>query len=199
MANDVDSGGHNKLDARDGRLPGRRETRPFQPSMPGLLLVDNLLRPIYLNQEAAQILAYPEAARDSDSLKHHVKEKIRAVFTSDGSSLLAEFISGRRRYLCRKFSVASSSTTSLPEGAVAILLERSRPQFDGARIAAQFHLSQREKETMELLVHGFTSKEIAHRMHISPNTVKAFLRLIMVKMSVSTRSGLVARVFAANL
>jgi len=62
-------------------------------------------------------------------------------------------------------------------------------------VAAQFRLSQRERETMELLVRGFTSKEIAHRMRISPNTVKAFLRLIMVKMNVTTRSGLVARVF----
>jgi subtilase family serine protease len=34
---------------------------------------------------------------------------------------------------------------------------------------------------------------------ITMNTVKAFLRLIMVKMSVTTRSGLVARVFAGSL
>jgi DNA-binding CsgD family transcriptional regulator len=198
VANDADNA-LNKLEACEERLAGRRETRPFQPSMPGLLLVDDSLQPIYLNHEAVQILAYPEASRDGDSFDRHVKEKIRSAFTSDGSSLRAEFISGRRRYLCRKFPLASSSTASLQEGAVAILLERNKPQFDGSLIAAQFHLSQREKETMELLVHGFTSKEIAHRMHISPNTVKAFLRLIMVKMSVTTRSGLVARVFAGSL
>jgi DNA-binding CsgD family transcriptional regulator len=44
------------------------------------------------------------------------------------------------------------------------------------------------------LLQGLTSKEIAARMSISPNTVKAFLRLVMVKMGVSTRSGIVGRV-----
>jgi DNA-binding CsgD family transcriptional regulator len=153
----------------------------------------------YLNHEAVQILAYPEASRHSESFERHIKEKIRPVFASDGATLLTEFISGRRRYLCRRFPVASSPATTAREGAVAILLERSNPQFDGARVAVQFHLSQRERETLELLIHGFTSKEIADRMRISPNTVKAFLRLIMVKMSVTTRSGLVARVFAGSL
>ena len=40
---------------------------------------------------------------------------------------------------------------------------------------------------------GLTSKEIAVRMKISPNTVKAFLRLVMVKMKVSTRSGIAGK------
>ena len=31
-------------------------------------------------------------------------------------------------------------------------------------------------------------------MHISPNTVKAFLRLVMVKMDVSTRSGIIGKI-----
>jgi LuxR family transcriptional regulator, regulator of acetate metabolism len=55
-------------------------------------------------------------------------------------------------------------------------------------------LTQREKETVELLIQGLTSKEIATRMKISPNTVKAFLRIVMVKMGVSTRSGILGKV-----
>jgi DNA-binding CsgD family transcriptional regulator len=42
---------------------------------------------------------------------------------------------------------------------------------------------------------GLTSKEVATRMNISPNTVTAFLRLIMVKMGVTTRSGIVGKLF----
>jgi DNA-binding CsgD family transcriptional regulator len=34
-------------------------------------------------------------------------------------------------------------------------------------------------------------------MAISPNTVKAFLRMIMVKMGVSTRSAIVGKAFTA--
>jgi DNA-binding CsgD family transcriptional regulator len=46
---------------------------------------------------------------------------------------------------------------------------------------------------VEFLLEGFTSKEIAERMKISPNTVKAFIRLVMVKMGVSTRSGIIGK------
>ena len=48
-------------------------------------------------------------------------------------------------------------------------------------------------------MHGFTSKEIAARMKISPNTVKAFLRLIMLKLRVSTRSGIVGRILESHV
>jgi DNA-binding CsgD family transcriptional regulator len=47
---------------------------------------------------------------------------------------------------------------------------------------------------VEYLIQGLTSKEIAVRMNISPNTVKAFLRLVMVKMKVSTRSGIAGKI-----
>jgi len=40
---------------------------------------------------------------------------------------------------------------------------------------------------------GLTSKEIAQRMQVSPNTVKVFLRSIMNKMSVCTRSGILGK------
>jgi len=48
-----------------------------------------------------------------------------------------------------------------------------------------------------LLMDGLTSKEIAVRMNVTPNTVKTFVRLIMSKMAVSTRSGIVGKIFAA--
>ncbi len=39
-----------------------------------------------------------------------------------------------------------------------------------------------------------SSKEIANRMNVSPNTVKAFLRLIMTKMGVSSRSEVMRKI-----
>jgi DNA-binding CsgD family transcriptional regulator len=63
-----------------------------------------------------------------------------------------------------------------------------------AEISARFGLTMRECETVQFLLEGFTSKEIASRMKISPNTVKAFIRLVMVKTGVSTRSGIIGRI-----
>ena len=41
---------------------------------------------------------------------------------------------------------------------------------------------------------GLTSKEIAKRMRISPHTVKTFLGLVLIKMGVATRSGIIAKI-----
>ena len=47
---------------------------------------------------------------------------------------------------------------------------------------------------MTYLLQGLSSKEIANRMNVSPNTVKAFLRLIMIKTGVSSRSAVVGKI-----
>jgi DNA-binding CsgD family transcriptional regulator len=62
----------------------------------------------------------------------------------------------------------------------------------------KFHITDREQQVLQFLLEGLTSKEIADRMKISPNTVKAFLRLIMMKMGVSTRSGIVGKAMTSD-
>ena len=108
-------------------------------------------------------------------------------------------------HICRCISfghaVSNYPATSQPAvpghsgGLLIVILERK--SNDTAKIdevSERFGLTAREKETVEYLLQGLTSKEIAQRMNISPNTVKAFLRLVMVKMDVSTRSGIIGRI-----
>jgi DNA-binding CsgD family transcriptional regulator len=61
-------------------------------------------------------------------------------------------------------------------------------------LVQQFKLTPREREALLLVAEGLTSKEIACRMNISTHTVRAFLHLIMIKLGVSTRSGIVGKV-----
>jgi DNA-binding CsgD family transcriptional regulator len=75
-----------------------------------------------------------------------------------------------------------------------MLERRSNEAVKINEISERFGLTAREQETVQHLLEGLTSKEIAQRMKISPNTVKAFLRLVMVKMNVSTRSGIIGRI-----
>ena len=63
----------------------------------------------------------------------------------------------------------------------------------------EFHLTHREQEVLGLLIMGLTNKEIADRMGISANTVKGFVRLVMLKMGTSGRSGIVAKVLLRAL
>jgi DNA-binding CsgD family transcriptional regulator len=160
------------------------------------LLVDASLNPVYVNAEAVQILTYPQPLTELAALDRYLSEKIRSQLPEDPFSpnlpLSAEFMSGRRQYLCRVLPVQCRS--EVPSHAAAVLLERSAQSFiDVAQAAAEFHLSCREQETVAHLLQGLTSKEIALRMDISPHTVKTYVRLVMIKMGVATRSGVVGK------
>jgi DNA-binding CsgD family transcriptional regulator len=77
---------------------------------------------------------------------------------------------------------------------LAVYLEREQSVHAAVtQAASEYGLTNREHEVLKEIAVGLTSKEIAERMNISPNTVKAFLRMIMLKMGVSTRSGVIAK------
>lgn len=169
-------------------------------SAQGLLLLDCRLRPVAYNSAALRILTFPAEPEGIRQLALFVTDKIRSSLLRGGSSdhpaFVPEYKSGRRSYGCRFFRLdchgAESAKTSSPS--FCVLLERlSSGEAALVCTARQFDLTTRECETVALLLEGLTSKEIATRMSISPNTVKAFLRLVMLKMDVSTRSGIVGK------
>ena len=81
---------------------------------------------------------------------------------------------------------------------IALLFERQpSTTFSLKRqIWKEFELTERQSQTVELLLQGMTTKEIAQSMNISSNTVKTYLRLIMAKMRVTTRAGIVGKILA---
>ena len=173
-----------------------------KPSAGGMLLLNASLMPLYVNREAVDILTYPANPRSIKSLEDLVMEKIRSVLQLQSSSsqvgFVSEFVSGRRRYSCRAFALNSSvRENSGSEPIYALLIERPvQRRLDTLRVSRDFQLTERERQTMEFLLQGLTSKEIARRMRISPNTVKAFIKMIMMKTGTSTRSAIVGKILA---
>lgn len=64
---------------------------------------------------------------------------------------------------------------------------------------SDYGLSQREKDTLELMVQGFIRKEIADRLGLSLHTVDTYLRGIYRKLEVNTRTGAVAKALKEGL
>ena len=60
------------------------------------------------------------------------------------------------------------------------------------------HLTPREREVMELLLAGKTSKEIAAAMNVSVRTVEGHRRVVFSKMNVSSAAQLVRTVMSAR-
>jgi DNA-binding CsgD family transcriptional regulator len=61
------------------------------------------------------------------------------------------------------------------------------------RLVSEYRLTKREQQALRGIALGLTTKELAGRMQISPNTVKSFIRLITVKMGVSSRAEIMVR------
>jgi len=168
------------------------------PNHEGFLLLDAGLNLIASNDLALQVLCFPSGASRIKQPKVFLADRVRTTLLDHnregGTAFVKEFKSGKRRYICKSLQVACNGSDSL-QPAFAVLLERDTTNNRSAlaNISAQFGLTLREVETVEFLLQGLTSKEIAARMNISTNTVKAFIRLIMVKMKVSTRSGIAGK------
>lgn len=167
----------------------------------GFLLLDAGFNLIASNPSALQILSFPSGHDRIKQPEVFLATQVRLVLTDHESSndggapFVRELKSGKRRYICRSFQLGGNALNPL-QPAFAVLLERdeSSTSWALAELSQQFNLTQRERETIKFLLQGLTSKEIAIQMKISPNTVKAFLRLVMVKMNVSTRSGIAGKV-----
>lgn len=166
-------------------------------SEPGFLLLDSSLNPVAFNNQALKVLAFPEKL---DRLKYpslFIADKVRTGLVNHRDSENVTFSkiykSGSRRYAVRAFRL-DCNDQSRSRYWTALLLERySSSNWTLPELIERFDLTAREGQVVELLLQGMTSKEIASRMNISPNTVKAFLRLVMVKMDVSTRSGILGK------
>jgi DNA-binding CsgD family transcriptional regulator len=171
---------------------------------PGLILLDAGFKPIYSNPEALQILVHPGDPGLVQTLDDVIREKLGALLTqqdfrADAGRRL-EFRSGKRRYVCRVFPLDGRSRERSRAKTVVVLFERSpHVSLDFEAIARRYDLTPREKKTAQLLLYGLTSKEIAVHLDISPNTVKVFLRMIMQKMAVTTRTGIVGKILENQL
>ncbi|HEY6768518.1 MAG TPA: helix-turn-helix transcriptional regulator [Candidatus Sulfotelmatobacter sp.] len=179
---------------------------------PGLMVVDTSLNLVASNNEAIQILTFPEPLEKIRHLDSWLTNKIRSHLierqVQRPSGFVGEFRSAKRTYLCRSFPLDAKGNgngngihevegngSGVPTPLLVVMMERrSNGAVKLAEVAERFGLTAREQETVQLLLQGLTSKEIAQRMQISPNTVKAFIRLVMVKMSVSTRSGIIGKI-----
>ncbi len=158
-----------------------RKKVPPSKSAAGFLLMDSSLNPITFNAEAIQILSYPEKIAKPRRMEVFLAERIRSTLLSGrplgNLPFVTEFRSGRRHYFCRAFLVDTHAMDP-SHASIAVLLERGPSGLIPlSQVSQQFNLTQREGEALAYLLQGLSSKEIANRMNVSPNTVKAFLRL----------------------
>jgi DNA-binding NarL/FixJ family response regulator len=62
-------------------------------------------------------------------------------------------------------------------------------------VGEDYHLSEREKQVLQLLVNGYSYKMIAAEMFIAIDTVRSHIKKIYEKLHVNSKSEAVAKAF----
>ena len=186
-----------------GQNPRVEESRGTSAQRPGgslpaigFLVVDGAFKLLNANREAVRILTYSAKPEQAENLADVFDKKIRRPLRAQGAGLSSstsiEFKSGRRTYFCRAFLLESSRTASA--GAVLVLERGISGTTALAQIARQFHMTPREQQILALLLQGLGTQEMAETLGLAANTIKAFIRLVMVKMGVRSRAAIVTKV-----
>jgi DNA-binding CsgD family transcriptional regulator len=78
---------------------------------------------------------------------------------------------------------------------VAVVIEPAPPARIAPLLMSAYQLREREQEVTRLVLQGYSTREIAQRLFLSPHTVQQHLKGVFAKTGVHSRRDLVARIF----
>jgi len=164
----------------------------------GLVLMDRSLRILGSDQGANSILGEIRSnvrQELSTWFPQEFLDSVRRADRADLASAIARFRIGATEYTCRATALTmNEASTTLP--VIALCLEKAAAGTDSLEdVAERYNLTEREREVLVGVAKGLRTKELAASLSISPNTVKAFLRLVMIKMGAPSRAGIVSKIF----
>jgi DNA-binding NarL/FixJ family response regulator len=96
-------------------------------------------------------------------------------------------------YIQEAHSGGAPMSSSVATQVLKMFSEANTPSGD------DYHLSEREKQVLQLLVNGYSYKMIASEMYISIDTVRSHIKKIYEKLHVNSKSEAVAKAFKDRL
>src|SRR5579884_828629 len=157
---------------------------------PAIVLLDRAGKVIHISPAAHSILAYGSdlpGARQNRTPQERLAQLLGSMRADAASTTLCWV------YRCPPARHAHRDLAAI------ICLER--PIHVPLLIAAArrtFRLSNRESQILGLALLGLSNKEIAGRLRISANTVRTFVRSLLTKLDVPSRSGLLWRLLESR-
>jgi DNA-binding CsgD family transcriptional regulator len=188
--------------AKNRSKPGGHLSEPASVAGEGLVVLDRSFQPIAFDSGAEALLTGlngdSATAGAPVALPRELLEALDLRPEREFENMFLRVSVHNHEYTCRTLLVRSHAAAP-EEPILALYLKRELSIAEAVKQAgAEYHLTDREQEALIGVTLGLTSKELARRMEISPNTVKAFLRLIMIKMGVTTRAGIVGKLLDQN-
>ena len=172
----------------------------------GVIVMDLSHHPLAIDRGATSILSalsrdrrWPDAPDQDPNVEvsRNIQDLMRRAQPDGPESMKLHFQAGAFAYTGNTYLVQQNAAR---ERLMVLHLKRDAdPESDRlARVSSRYHLTEREQEVLKGIAMGLTNKQLAQQLNITPNTVKTFLRLVMVKMGVSRRSGVVVKLLEHN-
>ncbi len=83
-------------------------------------------------------------------------------------------------------------------GETALVIEPAKAAEIAPIIVEAYQLSLRERQTTELIAQGYSTNEIARRLHLSAHTVRDYVKAVFEKVGVKSRGELVAHLWSEH-
>jgi len=129
-------------------------------------------------------------------------EEIGSELDGNGEqSCFIDVIKSQKRLYAVRGTVLSDSSENATRNEWPHLFILDRTYSDQANIAKSFrkwHLNKREQEIVQLLLDDHSNKEIAQGLNLSCNTIKGYLKLLMRKLDVNSRAGIISKLLYLN-
>jgi DNA-binding CsgD family transcriptional regulator len=167
---------------------------------PGLILLDEQQRIEAITPAAERLLAELVDSSASGAgpqalpyVVYAVASRARLAGQPGGTEALAR---ARVRTKAGRWLILHGSLTAgEPPGRTAVIVELAQAVTIAPLIVQAYGLSERERQVMQCLLQGFSTKEIAAELYLSPYTVQEHFQAIFDKVGVRSRRELVGRVF----
>ncbi|MCA9914059.1 MAG: GAF domain-containing protein [Anaerolineaceae bacterium] len=169
------------------------------PDGPGVLILADDLSVVAMTAAAEYWLT--ELAETQNSARYDLPITVRSVVaglkaiesgmaTSATPKIRLHTRSGHWLMLC-----ASRLTTAESQAQITVIFEVAQPTELAPLMMQAYLLTKREGEIIQCVLRGWSTNEIATRLHISANTVQDHLKAIFEKVDVRSRGELAARIF----
>ncbi len=117
-----------------------------------------------------------------------------------GPDFIETIQSYRRQYVVRGIVLSDApSEMQKKERSYLFVMERmDRDSTCLSQVARRLNLNRREQEIVRLLIGGLGNKEIAFALGLSLNTVKGYMKLLMGRLGVRNRVGIISFLLTQN-
>jgi DNA-binding CsgD family transcriptional regulator len=166
---------------------------------------------VFYNREAWHILSLSDVSQKKGSisnrkicsicskwkscLEKNAADNVKSDEEEGSEVCFIELIkSGLRHYTVRGVILSGHEHSEQEhETMFMFILERVCPdRFNLPLVARQWKLNKREQDLVRLLLEDKSNKEIAQTLGLSIDTIKGYMKLLMRKLGVTSRTGIIA-------